>query len=278
MPLWLEASGFHWIEGAILMTNFTYEAALAGRDTWLPPSAGETAGRAEDGQTTLQLVELLLKEPGRLDELNRDPARQAALFPRFLGIALTSYLMYSFTMVLILNFVPVAAHPGIGGLRMPPAQWSDGTALSLPLAYTISIVLAACVCLPSFYFYSLLGGVRLSWLQIVSIVGKGTAANAVMLLGVLPIYVAAVLGLIVFAAPMSWLQWTLALGLLLPFVAGLWGMRAIYKGILDAAATMPETWRCRRHCFLRRLTLAWAAVYTAVAPVMIYRLWEYLAS
>lgn len=260
------------------MTNVICEAALAERDTWLPPSGSEPAGRAEDGQTTLQLVELLLKEPGRLDELNREPARQAELFPRFLCIALASYLMYSFTMVLILNFVPVTAYPGVSGLRMPPASWSDGTALSLPLAYTISIVLAACVCLPSFYFYSLLAGVRMSWLQIVSIIGKGTAANAVMLLGVLPIYVAAVLGLIVFAAPVHWLQWTLALGLMLPFVAGLWGLREIYKGILDVAATMPEAWRCSRHCFLRRLTLSWAAVYTAVAPVMIYRLWEYFAS
>jgi hypothetical protein len=200
------------------------------------------------------------------------------LFPRFLAIALASYLVYSFTMVLILNFAPLTAYPEAAGVRMPPARWSDGTALSLPLAYTISIVLAACVCLPSFYFYSLLAGVRLSWLQIVSIVSKGTAANAVMLLGVLPIYVAAVLGLIVFAAPLNWLQGTLALGLVLPFIAGLWGLRAIYLGILDVAGTMPEDWRCRRHCFLRRLTLSWAAVYTAVVPVMIYRLWEYLGA
>jgi hypothetical protein len=34
---------------------------------------------------------------------------------------------------------------------------------------------------------------------------------------------------------------------------------------------------CRRQCFLRRLTLSWAAVYTAVVPVMIYRLWEHFA-
>ena len=40
---------------------------------------------------------------------------------------------------------------------------------------------------------------------------------------------------------------------------------------------MPPAWRCRRECLLRRLTLAWAAVYAAVLPVMIYRLWEYAA-
>jgi hypothetical protein len=257
------------------MTSLTCDTDLRHDACTLP--SGEAVNGAGDGQTTLELVEMLLKEPGRLDELNRAPVRQAELFPRFLLIALSAYLVYSFTMVLILNFVPATAYPRAGALRLPPAQWSDGTALSLPLAYTISIVLTACVCLPSFYFYSLLAGVRMSWLQIVSIVGKGTAANAVMLLGVLPIYVASVLGLIVFAAPESGLQWTLTLGLALPFLAGLWGLRSIYKGILDAAATMPEAWRCRRHCFLRRLTLSWAAVYTAVVPVMIFRLWQYFA-
>ncbi len=180
-------------------------------------------------------------------------------------------------MLLILTIAPAKAYPHSLWLRMPSANWSDGTALSLPLAYTIGIVLAACVCLPSFYFYSLLAGVRMTWLQIVSLVGKGTAANAIMLLGILPIYVALVMGLIVFEAPADTLQWTLKLGLLLPFVAGLWGLRSIYLGVLDMVETLPEPWRCRRQCFLRRLTLAWAATYAAVLPIMIYRLWEMFA-
>jgi hypothetical protein len=161
----------------------------------------EVIGTAsEPGTTTFQVVELLLKDAGRLDEINREPARQADLLPRFLLIALTSYLVFSFVMVLIINLAPAAAYADNPVLPLPAARWSDGTALALPLGYTISIILAACVCLPSFYFYSLLAGVCMTWLQIVSLVGKGTAANAIMLLGILPIYVAAVMGLIVFAA------------------------------------------------------------------------------
>jgi len=148
----------------------------------------------------------------------------------------------------------------------------------LPLAYTLSIILAACVCLPTFYFFSLLAGVNLTWLQIVSLVGKGMAANAVMLLGILPIYVAVAMGMIVVGAAPDVLQWTLHVGLLLPFMAGLWGLRSVYLGLLTLVETLPPCWQSRRHCFLRRLILSWATVYAAVLPIMIYRLWEFFAA
>ncbi len=229
------------------------------------------------GNSTLGLVELLLKWPAGVDELNRRAAWQRELFPRFLLIGETSFLVYALIMVLLLNLAPVAAYPHSPWLLFPPASWSDGTALGLVLAYTLGPLLAAGICLPSFYFNSLLAGVKISWLQISSLVGKGTAANAVLLLGILPIYVAIVLGLVVFQAPNEGLQWALQLGLALPFLSGLWGLRAIYLGILDIGANQPSQWQCRRQCFLRRLTLSWTAVYTAVVPVMIYRLWGFFA-
>jgi hypothetical protein len=237
------------------------------------------AALPEDGaESTLALVEMLLKDPGRLRRLAHDPARQRDLVPRFLLIAIVGYLIFSGMMVLLLNLATAAKLPAAGPLAVPPAQWSDGSAIALPIAYTLSIVLASCVCLPSFYFYSLLAGVRLTWLQIVAVVLKGTAFNAVILLGLVPIYLAVMLGMIVFGAPPEALGWSLVLGLMLPFVAGLWGLRSIYLGIADLAAAMPVEWRCQRTCLLRRLTLSWAAVYSAVLPVMIYRLWEWIAA
>jgi hypothetical protein len=227
--------------------------------------------------TAVGLAELLLKNPERVDQLNRKAVHQRELFSRLLLIAEVGYLSFAFMMVLILNLAPAAAYPHSLMLRMPPTYWSDGTSLSLPLAYAIGLVLAACVCLPTFYFHSLLAGIRMTWLQIVSLVGKGMASSAIMLLGILPIYVAAVLGLVVLEAPTETLQWTLKVGLLLPFVAGLWGLRALYIGVMDMVDNPPLEWRCRRRCFFRRLVLAWTAVYTAVVPIMIYRLWEYFA-
>jgi hypothetical protein len=165
------------------------------------------------------------------------------------------------------------------------AAWSHQPLLPLPaagedgfiLGYTLGILLAAGVCLPSFYFYSLLAGVKLSWLQISSLIARGTAANAILLLGILPVYVAVVLGMVVFQAPEDSLKWAVYVGLALPFLTGLWGLRAIYLGVVDLSANLSHLGHCKRLCFLRRLVLSWAAVYATVVPVMIYRLWEFFA-
>jgi hypothetical protein len=135
----------------------------------------------------------------------------------------------------------------------------------------------SCICLPTFYFYSLLAGVKMTMRQVVSQVLKGKAAHAVLLLGAIPIYLAIVLGLIVFEASDPLLQWTLKAGLVLPFVVGLWGVRSLYISVMDLADTLPPERQGRRTCFLRRMIVAWSLVYSAVAPVLIYRLWGYLA-
>jgi hypothetical protein len=254
--------------------------SFAGAEPRAPEAAAlddalETTTR--DSQTTLGVVELLLKQPARLDELNRQPDWQREMFPRLLLIGEAGFLAYALVMVLLLNLAPAVAATRGPFLTLPPASWLDGTCLGLVLAYTVGVLLAACVCLPSFYFYSLLAGVKISWLQISSLVVKGTAANAILLLGILPIYVAVVLGLVVFEAPPAHLQWALAAGLGLPFLTGLWGLWSIYLGILDVSSTLPDQWQCRRRCFLRRLVFSWAAVYAAVVPVMIFRLWESFA-
>jgi hypothetical protein len=239
--------------------------------------AGEEVAGGANEPTALALVELLLKDPAGVDRLNRRPDLQRLLFPRFLLIAEASYLVYALVVALVLNTAPADAYPHLGWLALPPASWGDRTALGLVLAYPLGMVLAAGVCMPSFYFYSLLAGVKLTWLQITSLLGKGMASNAIVLLGLLPAYVTLVLGLVVFEAPPEVLAPALLLGLLLPFVAGLWGMRAIYLGIRDLASLLPPGWQGERWCFLRRLVVSWSAVYVAVVPVMIYRLWEYFA-
>jgi TctA family transporter len=99
-----------------------------------------------------------------------------------------------------------------------------------------------------------------------------------MLMGLLPIYVAGALGLLVFRVPQEKVEIAFYFGLTLPFVAGLWGIRSVYLGFMQLADTLPPERRCRRECFLRRLTLACAACYTAVTPVMIYTLWDNFAN
>jgi hypothetical protein len=204
------------------------------------------------------LVELLLKEPDRLDALNREDGRQAELMPRLLAVALAGFTLFGVALLLLLHFAPAGAYPH-RPLPVPAARLTDGSGLAVVLAYDLGLVAASCLCLPSFYFFSLLAGVRLSPAQIVGQVMRSKATSAVVLVGILPIYVAVVLGMVVFRADAEALEAALFLGLLLPFVAGLAGVRALFRAVRGMAETLPPERRCRRECFLRRLTFSWAA-------------------
>ena len=233
----------------------------------------EDAPDLDSGSTVLGLVEVLLKDPQRADKLNRDETLQAHLIPRFLAIALCSYGLFAVAMLIILNAAPAAAYPR-RFLPIPPASLHNGSGLGLLAGYLVGMVAASCICLPSFYFFALLAGVRMTMLQIVGQVVRSTATSALVLVGILPIYVAVILGLVIFHGPIDTLEYGLYLGLILPFLAGLEGVRAIYRGVRVMAETLPDACRIDRTCFLRRLTVSWSLCYTAVSPVMIYRLWE----
>jgi hypothetical protein len=219
----------------------------------------------------IDLVDLILKDRRRLDTLIRDEARAPELIPRLLALALLGFTVFGIAATLIVNLVsPLPAW-------MPSTRWYDGTWASLTLAYVIGLVAAAGVCLPSFYFYGLLAGVKLSMLQSTAHTVKCLAVTAVVLVGALPIYVAVSMGMAVFSAPAEWMRLTIGVGLALPFVSGLWGVRSLFVGFTDLADTLPARRQRHRATFLRRLTLAWSVCYTAVTPVMIFWLWTRFA-
>jgi hypothetical protein len=235
-----------------------------------------------DSNSTLGLAELLLKDPVQVDRLTRDEARQSELIPRLLALVVLCFTSYSLVLAAVLHFIPRKALPSIVAER-----WSGSVACVAALwaAYTFGMIAASGICLPSFYFFGLLAGARLSVAQTVAHVVKGKGATAIMLLGLLPIYFTVVLGMIVFNAPIDKLEWSVYLGLALPFLAGLWGVRSIYRGFLNSD-DLPVRGRCLelakddrlgRVIFLRRLIIAWAVCYTAVTPVMIWTLWKMLA-
>jgi hypothetical protein len=262
------------------LTSLAAPTAVAhqGNDDFAVPEVLPVDDAAElaSGSSVLGLVEVLLKHPARADRLNRDEGLQAHLIPRFLAIALGSYLLFALSMLIILNAAPATAYPR-HFLIMPPASWHNSSGLGLVAGYLIGLVAATCICLPSFYFFALLAGVRMTMLQIVGQVVRCKATSALVLVGILPIYVAVILGLVIFHGPADVLEYGLYVGLALPFLAGLEGVRAIYRGAMGMAETLPGPCRATRTCFLRRLTLSWALCYTAVSPVMIYRLWEGIA-
>src|ERR1700676_4565850 len=109
------------ISGAWNGREASPESGGAGEDV-SEALAVEAAPEANE-HATLGLVELLLKDPDRVDSLSREAARHRELIPRFLGIALGSYLLYSAAMLVILNVSPAGAWPR-SLLPMPAARWS----------------------------------------------------------------------------------------------------------------------------------------------------------
>jgi hypothetical protein len=241
----------------------------------LPADADETPLTVHVNEhSILGLAEMLLKAPAQLDAWTRDPARQGELIPRLLTLALASFALFAVVLALLLLASDANAVPSI----LERWDGSAGPAIALGLAYPAGMVAATGLCLPTFYFFGLLAGVRISVLQVTTHVLKGKAATAIFLLGLTPIYLAVTLGLLIFHVDVMALSAALAVGLALPFLAGVWGVRSIYVGFLALADTLPPERRCRRTCFLRRLTVAWAAVYTVVTPVMIWSLYQNLAA
>jgi hypothetical protein len=252
---------------------------------------------AAGGSSAASLVELILKDRPGLERLVREPAPKGDLVPRFLAISIVGFVLFGLGTTLVLHAAgkwPRLAD--IGAWLEAPANGSpirldavdpersvlvlfaSGAALKLTAAYALGLIAATCICLPSLYFYGLLSGVRMNLLDVVVHALKAKATAAVALVGILPIYAAFCMGLVIFHAPEQVSSPALYGALLLPFVAGVWGTRSLYVGFAKLADTLPAHFREKRECFLRRLVLAWSACYTAITPVMIYTLWQSLGT
>lgn len=244
---------------------------------------------------TLGLVELLLKNRQGLHRVLRDRSMHAVLLPRLLAIALTGFVLFGVTMSLVLTvsnrwpaLTAVATWLDAPTSRLITfntinssfgklGPWLNGQALVLTTAYAFGLVAASGVALPSLYFYCLLAGVRMTMLEVVVHAVKSKAISAVALIGILPIYVAIAMGVVIFDVNEYWLRATMYLGLLLPFIAGLWGTVSLYQGFSQLCDTLPADRMASRECFMRRLVLSWSACYSAIMPVMIFSLWQVLS-
>lgn len=266
-----------------------------------PPSETQDVRPIESRDVRiLGLVEMILKDHRRLERAIRDPRLQPLLVSRFLTIALCSFALFGVALAVLLDAAGVwpqltsldrVFEATSQGRQLPflslatdsigAGRWVDGSAWQMVFAYCVGLIAATGVCLPSLYFYGLLAGVRMSLIDVVLHSLKSKATAAIGLIGILPLYAAVGMGVvIVFGAAgergvYPILNAAIWLGLILPFVGGLFGSCSMYRGFLGLVDTMPPERQRLRATFLRRLALSWMAVYTAVSPIMIFTLWEY---
>ena len=268
------------------------EAGIDERRSGDPGAEDVTLEWDEPVPGIVPLVELILKGRSRLEKLVRDPSLQPELVPRFLAVALAGFTLYGVAMSLVLDTggtwpelasvrdvlggSSASGSPALLIFSNRPATGTLGTpAGCLILAYNLGLVAAIGGCLPSLYFFGLLSCVKMSMLDVVVHALKAHAISAIALVGILPVYAAVAMGVRIFGLTGGFVEHSMLwLGLVLPFIAGLWGTRSLYVGFSGMADTLPPDRRARRACFLSRLVIAWSAVYTVVTPVMIFTLWE----
>ncbi|WP_224365410.1 hypothetical protein [Hyalangium versicolor] len=213
------------------------------------------------------MFDLILRGEAHLHRLMRDEAGLPEIIQKLLALSVLGLTVHGGVLGLAASLFP-ASHSLAWYQSGHPVVW-------MPLALVGAFLGALCICLPSFYFYTQLSGLDASFRLVTAQALRAQATKSVLLLGVIPFYAAWLLGTVVgvFDAPGT----ALFAGLCLPFVVGLLGIRAVYRGFCDMAEHLPITHKRRGH-FLRRLVLCWGAVYTAVAPVALYRLGEALGS
>ncbi len=204
------------------------------------------------------MFDVILRGTAELDTLLQDDRALPDIVQRLVGISVLG----------------LSVHGAVVGLIRDLLHGTGPNAvLWMPLAFVVAFVGALCICLPSFYFYTQLSGLDASFRLVTAQALRAQATTSVLLLGVMPFYgavaLAAALGVI------SEESTVLGLGMVLPFVVGLTGLRAAYRGFIALAKVLPKTHE-RRGAFLRRMVLAWGAVYTSVAPVALWRLVERL--
>jgi hypothetical protein len=225
-----------------------------------PAPAPTPAVVAAPEPPALGMFDLVLRGQPRLTRILLDERALPLAVQKLLALSLLGLGVYG----VVVGFAAQALRPELpwGGPLGHPVVW-------MPLALMLAFVGGLCVCLPSFYFYTQLAGLDASFRLVTAQALRAQATTAVLLLGVAPFYAALVLGCV--AGAVADAQRVVLAGVVIPFVVGLYGKRALYRGFTELVTVLPVTHRRRGH-FLQRMIICWTAVYAAVVPVALVRL------
>jgi hypothetical protein len=258
--LWLGLVGVIPL-GVATMETVAVIKTFAGEPA--PETAKELGSAAPRG-----MFDLVLRDPARLDALLLDEGQLGAALHKLLGLSLLGLaahgLLLGFVQRTILwNSLSVETQMFLG----------NHPACTMPVAFVCAFLTALGVCLPTFYFFTQLSGLDASFRLVTAQAVRVMARTAVLLLGALPFYAALSLSRAVSSVVSPYT--VLAVGFGLPFFIGLFGIASLYCSFRSLVKVLPITHE-RRGRFLLRMVLAWGAVYSAVAPVALFRCVEAL--
>jgi hypothetical protein len=214
------------------------------------------------------MFDLVLRRPRLLDRVLRDEASLPKAIQELVSLSVAGLCVYGLVLGGSAQLVRWQLEAGSFWGQGMPAVW-------LPISLVAAILGAIGICLPSFYFFTQLSGLDASFRVVTAQALRGVATTAVLLLGAAPFYAAWVLGNVV--GVFSDVQVTLGVGMVLPFVVGLFGVGAVERGFRSMLDVLPVTHR-RRGNFVRWMVMAWGALFTAIAPVALARLGDWLGS
>ncbi len=209
------------------------------------------------------MYETILRDPQGLDErlLDENTLPEATRKLLLLGVA---------------GLVAYGVGVGISAelLNSPTLSWAQQLAagpsvLWLPLAFVFAFVGALSICLPSFYFYTQLSGLDVSFRLVTAQALRAQAVTSICLLAFVPVYMALALGSVV--ADGNGVGMVLAVGLLFPFVLGFAGITSVYRSFVRMLGRLTITHQ-RCGAFVKRMVLAWGGIYSLIAPIALWRL------
>ena len=225
-------------------------------------SIAETAPITHAPSSLPSAFDLILRGQRDLDVLLQDERNHSPIIRKLLTVAILGLAAQGMTVGLTMQFFGadrISFYADV--VRGPIVLW-------MPFAFLAAFLGALSICLPSFYFYTQLSGLDASFRLVTAQALRTQATTSVFLFGVLPIYLAVALTSVVTKeiAPAA----VVLVGFASPFLVGLTGVRALYRGFRHMLSYVEITHE-RCGAFLLRMLVAWSAVYTAIAPVALYR-------
>lgn len=223
----------------------------------------------------VSVVDLLIRRRDLMDEAVTDRDAAARLLPRLVGISVVGVAAFSVVQGGLLTLEGAAVWPA-GVSETSPLKAMG----SVFLAYSAGLFGAQVASLPSAYFYALLAGVKTHGWRVAVEAMRAQATSATVLLGLLPVYFAVALGVALGFDDLQWFWRNLVIGVggyTLPFVAGLGGVVAMLRAFTQLVRG-PQVEGVARSPMPVLLVLSWSVLFTAMAPLAVWRVLSLMGS